>query len=116
MAKQGKSGAPVELTQRAIAQIKKAIVRERQDKDEAGLRVLLVNAGNGHRYDLQFDKKPLPTDLVSTQGEIKVYVDQKVATFIQGTQLDFIETPRGAGFIFHPPGSKDRVVEGKSKK
>lgn len=99
--------APVILTKRAIAQIKKAITRERQSKD-AGLRILLVHAGNGFRYDLQFEEKIQPSDYISNQGGVRVHIDRLAAQYLQGYQLDFFEAEHGAGFIFQEPSGEKK--------
>lgn len=94
---------PVQLTKRAIAQLKKAIVREKVDKN-SGVRINLIDAGNGFRYDIQFESKLQEDDLVSTQGGLQVFITQSSERYLNGTQLDFIEAPKGSGFIFHRPG------------
>jgi iron-sulfur cluster assembly accessory protein len=100
MADETTTSAPVTLTKRAIAQVKKAAAREKQPKS-SGLRILLVQVGNGYRYDMQFETKAGERDLVSNQGGVNVYVDVTFAPVLEGTELDFYESKVGNGFIFH---------------
>ncbi|HAA55495.1 MAG TPA: iron-sulfur cluster assembly accessory protein [Myxococcales bacterium] len=94
---------PVTLTKAASAQLKKALARERAP--DGGVRILLIEAGNGYRYDMQIEKKSSEGDHVSTQGGVKVFVDRFAAQHLNGTQLDFIDAPNGTGFLFHRPES-----------
>ncbi|MCB9639124.1 MAG: iron-sulfur cluster assembly accessory protein [Myxococcales bacterium] len=103
MAKPQKSeSVPVRLTARAIEQVKTAIIREQAVK-ESGLRVLLVDAGNGYRYDLAFEPKGKQTDHVSTQGGLRIFVDKGAVPYLEGTTLDFIDNDYGGGFLFLRP-------------
>jgi iron-sulfur cluster assembly accessory protein len=90
---------PVILTKRTINQVKKAIVREQQPKN-AGLRVLLVQMANGYRYDLQFETKEQNGDHISYQNGLKIFVDAFSLIHLDGTVLDFEETPGANGFLF----------------
>ena len=97
---------PVTLTKNASAQLRKALIRERAP--ESGVRILLTNAGNGYRYDLQIETKEKEEDHVSEQGGIMIYVDKFVAQYLKGTVLDWRELPRGAGFLFERPKQSDK--------
>lgn len=97
-----KTPPPVTLTKRAIAQVKKAAAREQQPKN-SGLRIFLVQVGNGYRYDMQFETKTGERDHVSNQGGVNIYIDSVFASVLEGTQLDFYESKVGSGFIFHRP-------------
>ena len=99
---QERTPPPVQLTSKAIEQVKVAIKREHASK-ESGLRILLVNGGGGYRYDLQFETDAQNGDHVSLQGGLKIYVDAISQRYIQGTELDFLETPQGSGFLFRKP-------------
>ena len=96
---------PVRLTARAIEQIKHATTREQQPK-ESGVRVLLTDSGTGYRYDLNFEIKGKATDHISTQGGLKVYVEQSIVPLLEGTILDFEDNKWGGGFLFHRPEEK----------
>ncbi len=103
MAKPQKSeSAPVRLTQRAVDQVKTAIDRELVAK-ESGVRILLIDAGNGYRYDLAFESKVKPSDHVSTQGGLRVILDKSSIPYLEGTTLDFIDNQYGGGFVFVRP-------------
>ncbi len=97
---------PVVLTPNASAQLKKALARERAA--DSGVRILLKNAGSGYRYDLEIEKKEKPGDHVSEQGGVTVYIDQFAAQYLQGTTLDWKETPRGSGFLFERPSQSSK--------
>lgn len=94
-----KAAPPVRLTEKAIEQVKVAIKREHAPK-ESGLRILLINTGGGYRYDMQFETEKRPGDHLSNQGGILIYVDIIAKRYLQGTTLDFVDSPRGSGFLF----------------
>ena len=94
---------PIKFTDKAIEKFKAAIEREQQPKG-TGIRIRLIQASNGYRYDLQFERRELPEDITRTIDGVKFFVDSFTATYLSGTEIDYQEFPDGwGGFLFKRP-------------
>jgi iron-sulfur cluster assembly protein len=98
---------PVEISEKAAFEIKK--VMEEQSLEDSALRVGLQGGGcSGFQYLLNFIKEEEASedeDYVDQQGDIKVVVDKKSATYLQGTVIDFHSGIDKRGFVFNNPGA-----------
>jgi len=98
---------PVEISEKAASEIKK--VMEEQSLENSALRIGLQGGGcSGFQYLLNFIKEEEASedeDYVDQQGDIKVVVDKKSATYLQGTVIDFYSGIDKRGFVFNNPGA-----------
>ena len=96
---------PVEISEKAASEIKK--VMEEQSLEDSALRIGLQGGGcSGFQYILNFIKEEEASedeDYVDQQGDIKVVVDKKSATYLQGTVIDFYSGIDKRGFVFNNP-------------
>jgi iron-sulfur cluster insertion protein len=71
---------------------------------EQGLRLRVIGGGcAGFQYDLFFEESPTPLDETFDSQGIKLYVDPLSYQYLDGTEIDFVETVLGAGFKFRNP-------------
>ncbi|HKY33867.1 MAG TPA: iron-sulfur cluster assembly accessory protein [Candidatus Polarisedimenticolia bacterium] len=103
----------IEITPRAVAQIKKMMLQ--QGQEGAALRVGVKPAGcSGLEYVMDFDRQTGPGDQVQTFDGLRVVVDQDSLAYLSGIQLDWGEGLLGTGFKFSNPNASKTCGCGKS--
>ena len=110
----GKQG--VEVTPRAVARIRTAMVKEGISPAEGGLRLGILGGGcSGLSYTIRFDTQPRERDRVFTYGgDVRVFIDPKSFIYLNGMVLDYEETLMRQGFNFINPNSKKSCGCGSS--
>jgi iron-sulfur cluster assembly protein len=63
---------------------------------------------------MAFDNKENDSDNVYEFGGLKVLVDQMSEMYLDGVQIDYVETLEGAGFKFNNPNVKSTCGCGSS--
>lgn len=97
-----KTGFTLSITDRASQKIKE-LAREQGNEDLA-LRIFISGGGcGGFRYGMALDDKLYDDDLVVQHNGVKVVVDSFSAQFMSGSEVDYMETLMGAGFIVKNP-------------
>ena len=92
----------VAMTEAAMEQIKKLLVREKLDGH--GLRISVVSGGcSGFSYKLDFERESNPSDTVIEQDTLKIYLDPSAVDHLRGTIIDYKNSLMGAGFTFQNP-------------
>lgn len=76
--------------------------------DDAGDDVLRFEVGAGFRYDLHIGPKE-KSDLPVTSAGVTLYVAASAADKVDGTVIDFVEGPSGAGFKIDNPNEPATV-------
>jgi iron-sulfur cluster assembly accessory protein len=105
--------APVNLTPTAIAKVKEIMAQ--QNPVPAGLRVGVVGGGcSGFSYSMSFENAAGLMDKSYDFDGLKVYVDATSLMYLNGAQIDYIETLEGAGFKFENPNVKSTCGCGSS--
>lgn len=103
----------VTLTETASSKVKEFLVEH--GKPTAGLRVRVVGGGcSGFQYQLALDESSQPEDQVFEQDGIKLFVDSKSLTYLEGTEIDYVEGIMGSGFRFNNPKSTGSCGCGES--
>lgn len=103
----------LKLTETAVTKVKEIL--DQQNPKPAGLRIAVVGGGcSGFSYQMAFDNQNGPTDKVETFDGLSVFVDQVSAMYLDGTEVDYIETLEGAGFKFNNPNVKTTCGCGSS--
>ena len=93
------------LTEVAAGKVKE--IMSQQNPAPSALRVAVVGGGcSGFSYHMAFDNQENPSDNVYEYEGVKVYVDQMSEMYLDGVQIDYIETLEGAGFKFNNPNVK----------
>src|SRR5690606_18897823 len=92
----------VTLTDAAIEKVKSMMAKE--GKEGYALRVGVVTGGcAGLSYEMKFQKNPYDNDIVSQQKDLKIIVNQESIQFLQGIQIDYVDTLKESGFKYKNP-------------
>ncbi len=103
----------LKLTETAVTKVREIL--DQQEPKPAGLRIAVVGGGcSGFSYQMAFDNASGPTDKVLAFDGLKVFVDQVSALYLDGTEVDYIETLEGAGFKFNNPNVRTTCGCGSS--
>jgi len=104
---------PVDLTEKAAAQVKQ--IQERENRIDSLLRVSVIGGGcSGLSYKLSFEDAPKEKDKSFELHGVKVLVDPKSLLFLKGIQVDFTDGLTGQGFVFQNPNAKSTCGCGTS--
>src|ERR1700677_1665982 len=96
----------IQVTERALKQIRIAIAKEGILPEEGGLRLGIQGGGcSGMSYKMTFDAHPRESDNLYQFGDVRVFVDPKSLVYLKGTVLDYEETLIRQGFNFNNPNS-----------
>lgn len=69
-----------------------------------GLRLRVIGGGcAGFQYDLYFEEKPTELDEQFESNGVRLYIDPLSFQYLDGTEIDYVETAQGAGFKFGNP-------------
>jgi iron-sulfur cluster assembly protein len=99
----------------AVATTKVKEIMNMQTPVPVALRVAVVGGGcSGFQYHMAFENSTNDTDLVSEFDGLKVAVDQMSSMYLDGVEIDYIETLEGAGFKFNNPNVKSTCGCGSS--
>ncbi|MDD5558745.1 iron-sulfur cluster assembly accessory protein [Candidatus Methylomirabilis sp.] len=94
----------VTLTESAATKV--AHLLETQATPDEGLRVRVVGSGcSGLSYQMEFDQ-PQAADKVFETNGVKVLVDPQSYIYLDGSEIDYIESLQGAGFSLKNPNPK----------
>jgi iron-sulfur cluster assembly protein len=79
---------------------------EAEQNPNMGLRVYVYSGGcSGFRYGMMLEDQPSSEDVtVETRG-IKVYVDRNSTQYLEGAEIDYLDTLMGAGFTVNNPNA-----------
>ncbi len=101
------------ITDKAQGKVKEIL--DSQQEEYAGLRVQIVGGGcSGFQYQMGFEKQANGGDEVLELNGLKVFVDKGSMIYLDGTEIDFIESLTGSGFKFHNPNVKSTCGCGES--
>jgi iron-sulfur cluster assembly accessory protein len=103
----------VQLTETAIVKVREIL--DTQEPKPVGLRIAVVGGGcSGFSYSMAFENSPGMLDKTYTFEGLKVFVDQASLLYLDGAQVDFVETLEGSGFKFNNPNVKSTCGCGSS--
>jgi iron-sulfur cluster assembly protein len=92
----------ITVSDQAIGQLKQLL--QQQESPDMGLRVYVTPGGcSGFNYGMGFDDAPANDDEVTEQEGIKVFVDPYSATYLDGAEIDYVDSLMGGGFTVHNP-------------
>ena len=102
----------VTLTEAAAKHVQKYLARRGKG---VGLRLGVKTSGcSGMAYKLEFADQVEPDDKVWESFGVKVLVDEKSLSYLDGTELDYTREGLQEGFKFHNPNDKSRCGCGES--
>jgi iron-sulfur cluster assembly protein len=103
----------VTLTDSAAAKIKSMM--EKEGKQGYGLRFGVLTGGcAGLSYQMSFQKNAYDNDHVVDDNGIRIFVNDESVQFIQGIQIDYVDTLKESGFKYHNPKAKSTCGCGTS--
>jgi iron-sulfur cluster assembly protein len=103
----------VQLTERAVGKVKEIL--DTQEPKPAGLRIAVVGGGcSGFSYSMAFENTPNMLDKTYQFDGLKVFVDQASLLYLEGAEVDYVETLEGSGFKFNNPQVKSTCGCGSS--
>lgn len=92
----------VSITENAAVELKR--IMEEKEMSDHGLRVFLAGTGCcGPEYGIGLEKNQQEGDKVVESHEIKIFISEEVARRLDGSAIDYVETPHGSGFIINRP-------------
>ena len=94
----------ISMTEAAAQHVRRSL--EGRGKGE-GIRLGVRTTGcSGLAYVLEFVDELAPEDLVFESFGVKVIIDPKSLSYLDGTELDFVTNIMGYGFKFNNPNTK----------
>jgi iron-sulfur cluster assembly accessory protein len=103
----------VQLTETAVSKVKEIL--DSQDPKPAGLRISVVGGGcSGFSYSMAFENTPNLLDKTYQFDSLKVFIDQASMLYLDGAEVDYVETMEGSGFKFNNPNVKNTCGCGSS--
>ena len=95
----------ITLTESAVIEVKKFMDAENAGP-EAGVRIRVVPGGcSGFSYSMQIEDAPRPGDDILDRNGLKVFVDKFSRQYLEGVQVDFVNSVMGSGFTFNNPNA-----------
>jgi iron-sulfur cluster assembly protein len=103
----------IQLTETAVSKVQEIL--STQEPKPAGLRIAVVGGGcSGFSYSMAFENSPGMLDKTYAFGDLKVFVDQASMLYLDGAEVDYVETLEGVGFKFNNPNVKSTCGCGSS--
>lgn len=104
---------PIRITDRAAERVRMLIARS--PTPILGLRVGVKARGcSGLSYFMEYaEERKSFEDLVEDKG-VTILIDPSAVMFLIGTEMDWVEEPMGARFVFNNPNEVDRCGCGES--
>jgi len=101
------------LTPKAAEKVRE--IRAAEGLGEQGLRVRVIGGGcSGFSYDLFFEDEISDLDQRYESHGISMYVDMMSYQYLEGVEIDYVESLHGAGFKFQNPNAKSTCGCGSS--
>ncbi len=105
----------IQITDRALHQIRDVASDDDVNLDEAMLRVAVVPGGcSGLTYDLGWDTTEQEDDRIVRVDGLRVVMDKKSRLYVDGSELDFTDGLDGDGFHFANPQATRTCACGES--
>ncbi len=105
--------AGVSLTPLAAAKVTELL--QQQNRAGQGLRVGVRGGGcSGNSYFMEFCEQAEQGDDVFDSHGVRLVVDRRSMTLLEGTQIDFVEGLMGTGFKFNNPNVRHSCACGES--
>jgi iron-sulfur cluster assembly accessory protein len=103
----------IQLTERATEKVSEILTA--QEPKPSGLRIAVVGGGcSGFTYSMAFENTPGMLDKTYDFNGLKVFVDQASILYLDGVEVDYVESLEGSGFKFNNPNVKSTCGCGSS--
>ncbi len=109
----GEATHGVTLTEAAATKAKALL--DQEGRDDMHLRIAVQPGGcAGLRYQLFFDERTLDGDLFREFNGLRVAVDRMSAPYVDGAEIDFVDTIEKQGFTIDNPNAGGSCACGDS--
>ena len=109
----GEATHGVILTDAAASKAKALL--DQEGRDDMHLRIAVQPGGcAGLRYQLFFDERSLDGDLFRDFNGLRVAVDRMSAPYVEGAQIDFVDSIEKQGFTIDNPNAGGSCACGDS--
>ena len=96
--------AVVSLTPEAQSRLKELLAKE--NNPDLALRIFVSGGGcSGMQYGMAFDDQRRTDDVVIQNEGVQILVDDFSVGYIQGSEIDYVDSLMGAGFTVHNPNA-----------
>jgi len=103
----------VQLTETAVSKVREIL--STQEPKPSGLRIAVVGGGcSGFSYSMAFENSPGMLDKTLNYDGLKVFIDQASLLYLDGAEVDYVESIEGSGFKFNNPNVKSTCGCGSS--
>jgi iron-sulfur cluster assembly protein len=103
----------VTLSERAASEVKGLL--EQQQKPDAMLRVFVAGGGcSGFQYGMSLEEETSEGDQTFDISGVKVIVDPRSAMYMDGAQIDYVDSMMGGGFKIDNPQAASSCGCGQS--
>ena len=103
----------ITLTPVAVTKVQEIL--NMQEPKPAGLRISVVGGGcSGFSYSMAFETSPGMLDKSYSFEGLKVFIDQASLLYLDGAEVDYVESMEGSGFKFNNPNVKSTCGCGSS--
>lgn len=103
----------VNLTDKAVEKVKQLMSAE--GKEGYGLRVAVKGGGcSGFEYGLTFEESAGEKDKVLEVSGLQVFLDDMSQLYLNGTNIDYVDSLAGSGFKIDNPQSSGSCGCGNS--
>ncbi|GER81363.1 MAG: iron-sulfur cluster insertion protein ErpA [Thermogemmatispora sp.] len=93
----------VTLTPLAMEKIRELLQQE--NDPNLGLRIFVASGGcSGLQYGMTLDEEQ-EGDTVIAQGDFKVLIDEMSLDYVNGSEIDYVDSLMGAGFTVNNPNA-----------
>jgi iron-sulfur cluster assembly protein len=112
----GMPASPESLVTVTDAAVRKVVeLRSREGKEQARLRLFVKSGGcSGFSYGLAFDDKMSDDDRVEEHGGVPVVIDSFSAQYVDGAEIDYVDSLMGSGFAINNPNAVSSCACGSS--
>ena len=93
----------IAFTPKGAEKVSEFLASQGQERSEAGLRVGVRGGGcSGFQYNLAFDAQK-DSDVVFEDHGMKILVDSQSLPYVDGSEIDYVDSLQGAGFQVNNP-------------
>ena len=101
------------ITIKAIEKVQEMATK--QNLTNHSLRIMVVGGGcSGFSYNLDFDDIKQPNDFVLEESGLKIFIDPMSFQYLDGTNIDYLESFQFTGFHFENPNATSTCGCGSS--
>jgi iron-sulfur cluster assembly accessory protein len=103
----------INVTSTAAGKISELLSEE--SKDGSGLRVFVQGGGcSGFQYGLMIDEGGGDGDQIFESNGVRLYIDPISVRYLNGAEVDFVDTVTGGGFTIKNPNAVSTCGCGQS--